>query len=151
MEIKKETKLVEEEITTYIAIDGTKFYTERECKRYEKGLEKEELIKRAEKFRIKDLDYRVPIDDSALPSENNYFVWYKVETPEDFDVIDKAYRNQVVEPETYPEMICVETNGNEEYEGDVYSYNLSGMKASTEYFWKDMGYKVTFEKVEEKC
>ena len=150
MEIKKEKKLVEQEITTYIATDGEEFDTERDCKKHEARLRHKQLIEKAEKLRIKDLDGKFPIDDNALPYFENYFIWYKVETIEDFKVIENAYDNKLEAPEIYPEIICVETNENEEYEGDVYTYTLSDMKASTEFFWSRLGYKVKLEKVVEK-
>ena len=97
-------------------------------------------------MRIKDLDGKYPIDDNALPCVDNLFTWYKVDTIDDFKALDNAYDNKIEAPEVYPEIICVETAGNEEYEGDVYTYHLSVMKASTEWFWSRLGYKVTLEK-----
>ena len=148
MEIKKEKKLVEEVVTTYIATDGEEFDTERDCKKHEVRLKRKQIIGKAEKLRIKDLDGKFPIDDNALPYEGNHFIWYKVD---DFAAVDNAYGNHVEYPDIMPEIICVESCGLEEYDGDVYTYHLSNMKASTEYFWSRLGYKVTLEKVEEIC
>ena len=146
MEIKKEKKLIEELVTIYVATDGEEFDTERDCWKHEWRLKRKSVIAKAELLRIKDLDGKYPIDDNALPCVDNLFTWYKVDTIDDFKALDNAYDNKIEAPEVYPEIICVETAGNEEYEGDVYTYHLSVMKASTEWFWSRLGYKVTLEK-----
>lgn len=151
MEIKKEKRLVEQETTVYIAMDGEEFCTKRDCERHESMLRRKSLIEKAEKLRIKDLDGKFPIDDNALPYEGNHFIWYKVGSVDDYEAVDNAYGNHVDYPDVMPEIVCVESCGIEEYDGDVYTYHLSNMKASTEDFWSRLGYKVTLEKVEEIC
>lgn len=153
-EIKKEQiekyvkQLVEEEREIYVADDGKEFKTKRECISYEKNLEKERKIEAAERLRISDLDEFVPLSTDGLVNENNTFRWYKVKNEEEFNILNRAYLNNL-QPDNYPEIICVETVGIEPYMDDAYDYHTSRMMENTKNFWEKLGYKVAFEKERE--
>lgn len=153
-EIKKEQiekyvkQIVEEERKIYVADDGKEFTTEKECISYEKNLLKEREIKAAERLRISDLDEFVPLSTDGLANENNTFRWYKVKNEEEFNILNKAYSNNL-QPDNYPEIICVETVEYVPYVNDAYDYHLSRMMEDTKNFWEKLGYKVTFEKERE--
>lgn len=150
-EIKKEQvekyvkQLVEEERKIYVADDGKEFTTEKECISYEKNLLKEREIKAAERLRISDLDEFVPLSTNGLVNGDNTFRWYKVRNEEEFDILNRAYSNNL-QPDNYPETICVETVGHIPYMDDAYDYHTSRMMEDTKNFWEKLGYKVTFEK-----
>ena len=143
MKIREKKEVVEKIVCTYIAEDGKEFISEYECKKYEKDLEKKAAIEAAEKFRIPELDDKLPLDYDV--NENNSFRWYKLSKKDDFDAVNKAYANSLQAPSHYPEIMCVETVGYEPYEDDGYSCTLTGLKAITEEFWQMMGFKVTLE------
>lgn len=148
MEVKKEKRVVEVTETTYVAVDGQEFATERDCLQYEAKLELQKRIEDAEQFRIKKLDERMPLSLEEA-GENNTFRWYEVRSKEEFDILNKAYKDSIAAPANYPELICVETCGYEAYMDDAYSYNVTGLKKETKNFWETMGYEVTFEKKED--
>ena len=148
MRIETEIKMVEQEIVKYIAEDGLIFESECECKKYEEKQILQELIKQAEKLRMKELDDQIPLSDDGLMNENNTFRWYRLENQKDFKTLNKAYGNQLEEPKNYPEIMCVETDGYEAYLDDAYSYDMTTCKTITENFWEKFGYKVTFEREE---
>lgn len=148
-EIKKEQiekyvkQLVEEEREIYVADDGKEFKTKRECISYEKNLEKEREIKAAERLRISDLDEFVPLSTDGSVNGDNMFRWYKVKNEEEFNILNMEYSNNL-QPDNYPETICVETVGH-----IAYDYHLSRMMEDTKNFWEKLGYEVTFEKERE--
>lgn len=104
------------------------------------------IINQAEQLRIKNLDDIIPLTSGGT-NENNYFIWYYVQTKKDFDIVNKAYREQFCEPEQYPEIMCVESYSG--YEDDAYEYYLSQIKDLTCDFWKQLGYKITLSKEKE--
>lgn len=142
--MKVEKQIIEQEIFVYVAEDGKRFKTERECKQYETECVLKKQIEMAEKLRIVKLDEFIPLSNQEF-NENNTFVWYEVKNKEDFDALNKAYAYELKEPSLYPEIICVETTGYEAYMDDAYGYNLRDLKQTTEDFWEKFGYKVTFE------
>ena len=145
MKIKEETKLVEQKVFTFVAEDGTEFRTESECKDYETKQFSKYLIEAAAKLRITELDEHLPLSNDGLINENNTFRWYKLNNETDFETVNKAYGNSLNVPESYPEIMCVETVGYEAYMDDAYSYDMTTCRTITENFWKKLGYKVTFE------
>lgn len=154
-EIKKEQvekyikQLVEVEREVYVADDGKKFKTERECINYEKNLLKEREIKAAEKLKIPDSDEFIPLSTDGLVNGDNTFRWYKARSEEEFNILNAAYEEALTKPDNYPEIICVETVGHIPYMNDAYDYHTSRMMEDTKNFWEKLGYKVTFEKERE--
>lgn len=100
----------------------------------------------AERLRIKELDEHIPLGNDGLVNESNIFRWYRVKDEKDYQVLNTVYGNAVREPSVYPEIICVETVGQEAYQGDAYAYHLADCRKITEDFWKQMGYKCRIEK-----
>ena len=149
MKIKEETKIIEQKVVTYVADDGTEFRTENECKDYETKQFSKYIIEAAEKLRITELDEHLPLSNDGLINENNTFRWYKLTNETDFATVNKAYGNSLNVPESYPEIMCVETVGYEAYMDDAYSYNMGTCKKITEIFWKELGYEINFRKVGE--
>jgi len=146
MEIRKIPKVLKYEETVYISNDGKPFSTEAACLNHEKKYEHQLSVYIAEKYRIAELNEKVPINCSDM-NENNVFAWYRVNDKSEFDIVNNAYRNQLPVPKKYPEIICVEYSGYSEiYTADFYGYFVSDMKALTEEFWKLLGYEVVFSK-----
>lgn len=148
MVVKTEKRMVEVFDTTYVAVDGTEFKSEGSCLEYEKQLATDELIAKADKLRLVDLDDTYPLDtDGQYVSDCKSFTWYQVCDEEDYNTINALFNNEIAKPTSYPEIICVETEG--ECYCDVYDYRLSDMEKSTIAFWKNFGYEVEFKGVKE--
>lgn len=142
MQIRAEVKMVEREIKTYIADDGTEFSSRVECAKYEYELKYKKILETVKSLEIEDLKDILPINTSGIPNENNTFGWYEVKSEKDFEIIDTAYNNSLESLENYPEIICVEL------ETDFgYVYTLTDCKRETEEFWRQLGYETTFKKI----
>lgn len=139
MKIIEKKEIVEKVINTYIAKDGKEFNNERDCLWYEKQLETEEAINKADRFKIESMDNYIPINTDGCMSENSYYRWYKVENDNDLRLLEKAYEIKLTAPTTYPEIICIE-----EYDIDCYDYYMRDMIEVTKGFWNRLGYEVTF-------
>ena len=106
-------------------------------------------LEEAEKLRIRKLDGVVPITRVLEVNEDHKFIWYKVNCEADFKIIVEAYDNRYNDffgSVTYPNILCVESNGFLQYTGDACDYWLDEMRSTTETFWTSLGYKVTLEK-----
>lgn len=151
MEVKREKIMVEQTVTKYIANDGREFLRENNCKLYEKKLRQDEKIRAAEKLRIKKLDEVVPISIGGEVNSDNIFIWYRIENAQDFETILEAYTSrhgyvEVGKPGRFPNVLCIETIGREEYEDSSYGYWFDQMMNDTQIFWKKLGYNVLLEK-----
>lgn len=144
MKILKETKIITNKV--YVAVDGEKFGTERECRAYEQKLALMGKIEEAEKLRIEELDEMLPLDNAEM-YENNTFRWYKINSREDFDTLCEACKTNWDYPINYPEIVCVETVGYYAYKDENYIYYLSTLMKAAKEFYEKFGYKLTFEKV----
>ena len=123
----------------YIAEDGKKFSDQHSCELYERENVKATAIEVAETLRIKELDEVPPLDTSGIVNCDNIISWFKVNNANEFRMLNTAFNNCLSEPKVYPETVCVETAGREEYEDDCYDYHLSLCKQWTETFWKKFG------------
>ena len=149
MKVEREKIMVEQTVIKYIANDGREFLREEDCERYEKKLWRDMKIREAEKLRIRKLDGVVPITRGLEVNEDNGFIWYKVNCEADFKIIVEAYDNRYndfLSSATYPNILCVESNGFLRYTGDACGYWLDEMRSATETFWTSLGYRVTLEK-----
>lgn len=147
MKIRTEVKMVKKEIKIYVADDGTEFNSNVECAKYEAELKREKLLEAAKSLEIEDLDNELPINTDGLPNENNYFTWYKIKDAEDFEIVDNLYNNSLQTLDSYPEIICVETDN---WDNDsAWMVKLTDCKRDTEDFWLHLGYEVTFKKIKE--
>ena len=148
MRTEKKTKMVEITETKYIADDGRKFASEKECKDYEKSEKRKNFIEEAEKLRIKDLEDLMPLVlDETL--EYHEYRWYKLQNKNDYNILSETYSGIYFdEPASYPAIMCVETYDYycDEYDGDAYSFTLDKCKEDTIKFWERQGYKVTIKK-----
>jgi len=142
-------KKIEKKYEVYVAKDGANFSTEDACVKYELQLEEKEKQKKkieaAEKLRIENLDEQMPLSSDGLVNEDNTFRWYRLQNRNDFAILNEAYRFSLREPETYPEILCVETCGHEAYMDDAYSYDITTCKKITEEFWEKLGFKVNID------
>lgn len=143
--MKEVIKKVTREVKIYFSNDGKEFDTKEACVKYEERLRKDEAIDGAEKLRIKELDNLMPIT-ACEENENNTFRWYRIENETDFKTVSKAcetrYWNTFGGAKKYPEIMCVETCGEEPYEDDAYCYYLSDLIDESIGFWKKLGYKI---------
>ena len=103
-------------------------------------------IAAVEKLRIKELDEHIPLGNDGFVNESNTFRWYRIRNQNDYHILNTAYRDTIREPSVYPEIICVETVGQEPYQDDAYAYHLADCRKVTEDFWKQLGYQCTIQK-----
>ena len=140
-------RIIKEQV--YIAEDGSEFAFYSDCLEYERKNRKDKIEEAAEKLRITELDDLVPLTSSGDVHYENTFCWYRLNSREDFEKVNAAYKDALYEPENYPEIMCVEIVENYEYEDDGYDCSLSRCKKETIDFWKKFGYEVEFKKVGE--
>lgn len=152
MEIRTEKRVVEEEVCTYIASDGKEFARKVDCEIYEDLLRRRDFIEQAESLLIEGLDI-MPLTDDDCPLEHNYYYWYKINNPDDFEVLKEALNDEWVFSEkevNYPEIICIESNTENQYESDdVYSYKLSEIIMDAKRFFNHFGLEMILQKVGE--
>lgn len=143
-------QLKEKEVQVFVAEDGTEFEDKGKCEKHEAMLTLGKAKKAIEKLEIHDVRSAMPLNDDGYPSDCNCFHWYKVNDPSDVELLNKVYKDEIVEPCSYPEIICVETT-KDFYENicDVYTYHLSDIKNNTINFWEKFGFNVIIEKQKE--
>lgn len=151
MEIKYKKVMVEQTLKKYVADDGTEFNFEQDCKCYEEKMIQNKKIQAAENLRIKKLDEVVPISIGGEVNSDNIFIWYRIANEQDLETILEAYASrygyvEVGKPGKYPNVLCIETIGHEEYEDSSYGYWFDQMINDTKIFWKKLGYNVLLEK-----
>lgn len=107
-----------------------------------------DAVRAAEGLRIRELDGRIPLSNDGLIKAENIFRWYQVKNRSDYHAVRAAYGNSSIrEPSAYPEIICVETIGEKEYEDDAYEYQMADCRKVTEGFWRELGYRCRIEKL----
>lgn len=148
MRTEKKTKMVEITEIKYIADDGRKFASARDCEQYEKAEKRKTFIEEAEKLRIKELEDLMPLVlDETM--EHHEYRWYKLQNENDYNTLSEAYsENYFGKTTSYPVIMCVETYDYycDDYDGDAYCFTLDKCKEDTIKFWKKQGYKVRIEK-----
>lgn len=147
MKVKTRQETIIKDVEVYIADDGKEFCTEYECKEYEATCRKKKFIKNAEKLRIRELDDVIPPTPNSDP--DNIFIWYKVNSKEDYDNILAAYdKRDYASPAHYPEIVCIESSSYEEYDllTDIYPDFLSSIKKEHQSFWNSFGYNMILGK-----
>lgn len=148
MEIRTKTRMVEEEVRTYIACDGTEFSFESECVEYEYGLVRAEAIKAANGLRIKRLDGVFPLDTNGEVEGGWWHYWFMIKNQNDWNILRKAFESDSgleKKLENYPEVVCIE-ECEDEFGSDPYVFKLSDMLIQTKEFWKLFGYEVELRK-----
>lgn len=142
MEVKKEIKTVQQEVTVYVAEDGTEFPTSSMCKAYEVKLYHNKLLEA-----IKPLEYREdgkrPCDGMDNP-EHYFYKWYKVNSQEDVDKLLDVY-DTYIKTEQFPEYINIQQSDPDDY--SCWSTTLSNCKAYVKEFFADFGIEVEFKEV----
>lgn len=155
MKKKMKKEMVENVSEVYVAADGTEFEKEEECFEYEVKCRKEKIAH----LRIESLAGRIPLFtghfyDSCYNEESlkdDSYEWYKVKNKEDVDQIRHAFEDiigdcdELVEPKSYPEFICIEPS-NDEF---LLVYYMSDAQEETKSLWKDFGYKIVFEELDD--
>lgn len=145
MEIKEKKEVIERVVNVYIAKDGKEFSCKADCEWYEMQLDRQEARKKIEKFIIKDMDDCFPINTDNVFSDLSSYHWYLIKCEDDFQLLQKAYADNLTVPNNYPEVICVEESGC-----DYYDYHMNNMFETTKSFWEKLGYEVSFKKVGDK-
>ena len=142
MEVKKRQIIVEEEV--YVAFDGTEFKTELQCDRYESELRRQENMLSIAKLEVKGIGDLLPLDTHGLSvNDSHYYTWYKVNDEGEWNTIIAVYGGYLKQPESFPEIVCLENCGyTDEY---LWVYRLSEMKQDTIDFWRNFGFDIEFK------
>ena len=143
MEIREEKRIVEQTVRIYISKDGKEFSNPSDCEKHEAALKKSDAMKKIESFRLKALDGIMPINRDGSPCESADYYWFKVDSRDEYLLLNDFYEGWIKEPETYPEIICVEDLGYENY-----FYTMTNMKELTTTFWADLGYQLEFRSID---
>ena len=138
MRTETRTKTVNEKI--YIANDGTEFKAISDCREYESKLQNNKR-KKIDHKRIAELDNCIPYMEYANSDSHDYF-WYNIETEEELKMLNEAYYFVSDCDAKLPEIICVETPGYKDYDGDCYWSTLSNMIEDLNIFFKNVGYEI---------
>lgn len=146
MEIREKKEVIEKITKVYVSEDGKEWASEKDCIAWEKEIERGKFKREISKFEIKEMYDCMPINTDTCISDMSCYHWYKVDNEEDFLLIQKAYTDEFTVPKAYPEVICVEVCADESY----YDYRMSNMVEVTKDFWKRLGYKVSFEKMQRR-
>ena len=150
MEIRTKTRMVEEEVRTYIACDGTEFSFESECLRYEEKLRREESIDKIQELRIDNLNDLMPLTNDGYTEEHYIYTWFEIEDEEDYENLKAAFTgNNFPDELSYPEKVCVETNNEYDYDADSYLYTLNGVIENAKDFFEKFGLEMELRKVGE--
>lgn len=131
---KKTMKYVETEVDVFVANDGKQFETEQECLDYEAQLEERE--KRRAQLLIPELDDLLPLSNDLDNGYDHTYQWYRVNSKDDFELLNENYRYALVEPEVYPDIICVQ-----EYADDYVTYLLTDLISDINKFLNHFGYQ----------
>ena len=152
MKTRTETKVIEQTITTYIAVDGKEFETETQCKEYEESLEAKQYIPLLEQLEMKELKGYMPPSLNGDVFSENYFEWYKINSAEDIEIIRKAYSYDFYEyePDVYPSVICVERTCWKYDDGEAYIWFLDGLILNLENFFRNMNLEMKLTPIAEE-
>lgn len=139
-------KIVEQTIqqTIWVASDGTEFVSYASCRMYENILRKEYMKEKTAALALSRCDGIFPLTCDRYFLDAEDFYWYKVETPEDLDVLQNVFDIVIYDVKEFPEIICI----NERVDEIDYCLMSSVMEETVD-FYKDFGYKVRFEKLNE--
>lgn len=150
MEIRTEKRIVEEEVRTYIACDGTEFSSENECLRYEEKLRIEESIDKIQELRIDSLNDLMPLTNDGYTEEHYIYTWFELEDEEDYENLKAAFTgNNFPDELSYPEKVCVEINNEYDYNSDSYLYTLNDVIENAKDFFERFGLEMELRKVGE--
>ena len=133
----------------YVAQDGREFKTMEECEAYEISIDdilkrKKEVEKAVKKLEIKNMEGSCWITtDGHYVSEMADFNWYKVNNEDDLELLEEYFDEAIYigRQINYPDIVCIE-KWDDEYN---YAF-VSDMIEEVKDYFKDLGYKVTFEK-----
>lgn len=107
-------------------------------------------VRDAEKLRIREFDGVMPLIDVET-YENHEYVWYKLESEKDFNILKEAFEYSIdfTVPDCYPILYCVESFDYDNiYEDDnTWTCTINECKDAAVEFWGKFGYKLTFKKV----
>lgn len=140
MKTIKETILVEQNVTVYVANDGMRFKDERKCKLHEKYKEREDKVKKAQAICIQGLRNFMPLVNQETV-EDHIYDWFYVKDREAFRFMKELFCLEDDYDGNYPTILCVEFV-DEEYGVDAYLCTLEDCMKSTEDFWKKFGVKL---------
>lgn len=133
-----EKRMVEKDVSVYIALDGEKFDNERECSDYEKAIIFNLLDKELE--RIPELDDVVPLCYDDNPNNESDFRWYRVKNEDDIHSCNKVLDNygKLIDK---PGIIAIEKN----VYGELYIFFYADCINAAKDFFKHFGFDMKLE------
>lgn len=139
------TEVVVREVKKYIAEDGTMFYDEAGCKRYEKELARADLKAKLDLIeQCNEARGMTPLDGCEYMEYHDYN-WYRPKTSEEANVLQEWFRLEYpIEDEEIGQWICIE-----ETDDTAWSYALGYSIIHVKKFFDKFGYDVQIMKKED--
>lgn len=135
-----EKRMVEKDVTIYVAYDGEKFDSYDDCIAHEKSLIFDSLNKKLE--RVPELDDVVPLNYDDNPNNDSEFRWYRVKNEDDIHLCNEVLDNygKLIDK---PGIIAVEKNTYNEIYIFFYEDCVNAAKDFFKYFGFDMKLEFT--------
>ncbi len=137
----------------YIADDGTVFWNEEKCKKYEEFKKEEKERKKFAKgikpF-LTDFD-ACPINwDAGMFTDLNEYKWMKVQSKKGYEKLKEVLGDEyLTEPTMYPFWYCAEVEYGNDFIGQTdYNYDLQGLINDTKTFFENLGYEIEVKRKE---
>ena len=139
-EEKRQEKVVFQDVTVYIADDGTEFKNRWDCERYERERVYKPLLEKLQ--RCKELDGYPNFDGQEYADHHDY-CWYFIRDLDDLEILVKVYPESIdVDSRYVGKWICIE----EDDDGNGWSSTIDyGIEYATKVLAK-LGYKVEITK-----
>jgi hypothetical protein len=140
--MKVQTEVVVQEVKKYIADDGKAFWTEADCKKYEKDLARADLKAKLDLIECcKEAEGWTPLDGCEYMEYHDYH-WYRPKTSEEANVLHEWFELEFpIEDDEIGQWICIE-----ECDDCAWSYAMNYSIIHTLEFFEKFGYHVTITK-----
>lgn len=136
--MKMSKKIVEKEVTVFIADDGNEFMTMEDCIKHEGLMERLQYITAADKMLIPKLNNLIPLNNDGIIEAGFPTRWYKVNSDADINTLSLAYGKDFYKLDKYPEIVCIVSREDTLYSSNCVQYTLSLCKAMASSFWDVM-------------
>lgn len=138
MKIKTTKQMVEVNVQTYIACDGTEFTTAWQCEEYERKLREKDIEMVETNDEAKNF---TPLNGCEF-SESNTYRWFRPKDEEQVILLNEFFQPwQSLTDDDIGKWICIESDDEE-----TWVYRLDESIDHIEDFLSKFGYKITIEK-----
>ncbi len=137
-----EKRMVEKDVTVYIAYDGEKFDTYDDCIAHENAFIFDSLDKELE--RIPELDDVVPLNYDDNPNNESDFRWYRIKNQDEIHLCNRILDN-------YGKLIDrVGIIAVEKWNNEIYIYFYEDCVNAAKDFFKQFGFDMKLEFIDKE-